>query len=101
MAAAWSKPPAERPALEAELLDRAESYFMHPDLIVTSKGPPDNQVAIINIVQKFANDPANAAAIVRASKRTVLDEHLREAEEFGKRVTQSIPIERLQEIFGL
>lgn len=101
MAAIWKKPPAERAALTAELLDRAESYFVHPDLVVTSPGPPDNQVAIIDIVQRFANDPANAAAIARAGKRTVLDEHLRDAEEFGKRVTKSIPIERLKEIFGL
>jgi hypothetical protein len=101
MAEAWQKPLAERLALESELLDRAESYFVHPDLVVVSPGPPDNQVTIINIVRQFASDPANAAAIVRAGKRTVLDEHLREAEEFGKRVTKSIPIERLKQIFGL
>lgn len=101
MAEIWAKPADERLTLAQTLLDRAESYFVHPDLVVTSPGPPDNQVAVINIVRTWANDPGNQAAIVRSGKRTVLDEHLREAEEFGKRVTKGIPIERLKEIFGL
>ncbi len=84
---------------ESQILNAAESYFVHPDLIGL---PPTAALdAIAKIVERFAADPANAAAIARASSRTPNLDELKEIEKKAREITKNIPIERLKQMFGL
>ncbi len=98
MKLAWDGPlPADR---TRQIQDKAESYFVHPDFIVGPGSSPE-LLEIMSQVRSFADNPANASAIVRASTRNVLDDHLRELQDYGNKVTKSIPIDRIKQMFGL
>jgi hypothetical protein len=83
------------------LLNRAGLYFQHPDFLFSAGPLTEELTQIVALVQAFANNPANAAAIARASTRSVLDSHLKEAKEFAERATKNFSLERLQRLFQL
>lgn len=96
---AW-KGPAGAPGVptESQILNTAESYFVHPDLIALP--PQAGLAAITKLVEAFASDPANAANIKRASTRTPNLDELREVQRKAQEITKGIPIERLKKMFG-
>jgi len=96
MITAWSKAPGAKS--EAEILDGAERYFVHPDRMTAVQTP--GLIAISQEVERFARDPANAAAIQKASTRTPAKDHLDEVMKKAEEITKSIPIERLKGMFG-
>lgn len=79
----------------------ASAYFVHPDLIVKPPVGSAKLNEIISTVEAFAKSPVNAGKISQASKRSQLEEHLDKAKEYADRATESIPIERLKQIFGI
>lgn len=88
------------PGRRDALLSRAGLYFQHPEFLFT--GPQTNELTlIVDRINGFANDPANAAAIARASTKSALDSHLTEAKEFADRATKNFSLERLKQLFGL
>lgn len=97
MFAAWRGGPGA--PTEAQILNAAESYFVHPDLIALP--PTASMGAITKLVEDFAADPANAANIARASSRTPNLDELKEIERKAREITKGIPIERLKQMFGL
>lgn len=95
---AWRKPAGAAVPTEAQILNTAESYFVHPDLIALP--PTAGLAAITREVEAFARDPANAGAIQRASTRTPTLDHLGEIQRRAEELTKSIPIDRLERMFG-
>jgi hypothetical protein len=99
MFVAWKKAPPGVPVpTEAQILNTAEGYFVHPELIPLP--PTAGLAAITRQVETFANDPANAAAIRLASTRTPTTDHLLELKKRADELSKSIPIDRLRRMFG-
>ncbi len=98
MFVAWRQPPGAAIPTEAQILNTAESYFVHPDLIALP--PTAGLAAMTREVEAFAKNPANAGAIQQASTRTPSLDHLGELQRRAEELTQSIPIDRLKRMFG-
>ncbi|HEY6559851.1 MAG TPA: HET-C-related protein [Polyangiaceae bacterium] len=99
MFVAWKqRPPGVPVPTEAQILNTAESYLVHPDLIALP--PTAGLAAITRQVEAFAKDPANAGAIQRASTRTATVDHLGELQRRAEELTKFIPIDRLKRMFG-
>lgn len=94
---AWTKTGQEKPSI-ASVQFNARLFFVHPDRIAIN--PTKQLVEIQKIVQDFANDPANAGAIARASSRTPDLDHLKKAKEFAEKLTEGATLERLKRMFG-
>ena len=94
----WTKTDETKPSVAAVLRD-AKHFFVHPGLISQSNRTKP-LAEIEKLLQDFANNPANAGAIARASSRTPDLDHLKKAKEFGEKLTQGAPLERLKRMFG-
>jgi len=94
---AWTKKDETRPGVSAVQFN-AKLFFVHPDRIVPSSSK--ELLAIQKLMRDFANNPANAGAIARASSRTPDLDHLKKAVEFAKKLTEGASLERLKRMFG-